>query len=373
MSERAAMKRRVRGLLHRKWVPPLGALALAWLPTLGAFALALALIIPSRSAAPSIFAQISNLFEQAQDPGLAIITLVYGFELDFAQLISMLPGLAVFAGIYLFVGMPVSVSASGYFLGFLRGKAVKAWEVFLCFSGRYPRYLGGMLYMLLWVVLWALAAFAMPIALYSAGVYLTAHVFGELLGAYQLWVFGGLIAFCVLWFVIFTLLFAGRLLAYSLTPVCISAQPRLPAYRAVRLSRKLMRGCKWRLIGQYASFVGYYVPTIIAGVLLLVMRYAGPRLALTEILRQSLRLLLWIIIGINQLVIVYVAPYMAACFRAFYIERKREALMDEEVTPDDFAPKQRADYRLEKPRQKKNRRKDSRAADAEGKMKDAER
>ena len=41
----------------------------------------------------------------------------------------------------------------------------------------------------------------------------------------------------------------------------------------------------------------------------------------------------------NQLVWVYVGPYRGACRRAFYIERKREALMDEDVNPDDFGKK----------------------------------
>ena len=39
------------------------------------------------------------------------------------------------------------------------------------------------------------------------------------------------------------------------------------------------------------------------------------------------------------LVFVWVGPYLAACRRAFYIERKREALMDEDVIPDDFGRK----------------------------------
>ena len=39
------------------------------------------------------------------------------------------------------------------------------------------------------------------------------------------------------------------------------------------------------------------------------------------------------------LVFIWVGPYLAACRRAFYIERKREALMDEDVIPDDFGRK----------------------------------
>ena len=340
------MKRRVRGLLHHKWLRPLGAVVLASLPTLLTLALVVWLTLSSASGSPSLYAQIAGFVEQ-KGSAMTITGLKTGaITLDYAWLISVLPGLAVLVGVYVFVSMPVSVSTSGYFLGFLRGKARKEWEVFSCFSGRYPRALGGMLYRLLWAVLWALAAFAVPLGIYIGGEYLTAVVFAERLGGYQLWVTGGLIAFCVLWLVIFTLLFINRLLAYSLTPVCISAQPRLPAYRAVRLSRKLMRGCKWRLISQTLSFLTYYIPTLLAGALLIAMRYVESLLALSDLMEKALRVTLLAAIGVNQLVIVYTAPYMAACFRAFYIERKREALMDEEVTPDDFAPKQRAEYRV---------------------------
>ena len=54
---------------------------------------------------------------------------------------------------------------------------------------------------------------------------------------------------------------------------------------------------------------------------------------------QILRFALLGVVAANQLVWVYVGPYRGACRRAFYIERKREALMDEDVIPDDFGRK----------------------------------
>ncbi len=339
------MKRRVRGLLHRKWLGPLGALALAALPMLVVGALVTLLMPPLSDGLLSLKDQLLAVFSEGTDTLRSMVVLLFSFQFDFTEIVAAMPGQAILFAVFLFVSLPVSVSVSGFFLSFLRGKKPSPLEVFSCFSGRYPRALGGMLYMLLWTLLWALMAFVAPLAIYNGGIKII-EIFAEQLAMYQMYIYGGLIGLSLIWFVVFTMLFINRMLAYVLTPVCIAAQPRLPAFRAVRLSRKLMRGCKWRLIGLCLSFLNYYLPAIIAGVLLVVMRYLGSVLSLTEILQQSIRLFLWIVIFANQLVLVYVAPYMAACFRAFFIERKREALMDEEVTPDDFAPKMKKDYHV---------------------------
>lgn len=339
------MKRRVRGLLHRRWLRPLCAVLLAALPLLITGALVYLLLGSLGEGTVSLIAQISALFEKAQDPGLAFLTLMYGNALNFSHLFSILPGAAIFLGVYLFIGMPVSVSASGYFLGLLRGKNPPVLQVFSCFSNRYPRALGGMLYMALWILIWMLAAFVMPVLILIGGQFLI-EAYIEQLGLNQVLVYGGLIGLCLVWLVSFTLVVINRVLAYAMTPVCIAAQPRLPAYRAVRLSRKLMRGCKWRLVSLYLSFANYFLPAIAAGLLLIALPHAAPLVSLSDILERSIRIFLWVVVCANQLVWPYLAPYMAASFRAFYIERKREALMDEEVTPEDFTPRQKVDYRV---------------------------
>jgi uncharacterized membrane protein len=323
------MKRRVRGLLRRVWVLPLLAMLLAVLPLLVVGVLIWLLMNPLGAL---LEGDILGLLLGLLEAHSAYATM----GVDFAPLIAALPGLAIFIGVILFVCLPISVSVSGYFLGLLRGKKPSPLSVYGCFSVRYPRMLGGMLYKAFWVFLWLLAAVGIPPALYVGGVELTA-VFAEQLGSYQFWAYVALIAVCLLWLAAFTLVLINRLLAYALTATCIAAQPRLRAHRAIRLSRKLMRGHKWRLVALYLSFLVYYIPSLVAVGLLIALPYAAQWLSLTAILQQSLGLFLWILIGANQLVTIYVAPYAAACMRAFYIERKREALMDEEVTPDDFA------------------------------------
>jgi uncharacterized membrane protein len=330
MSERAAMKRRVRGLLHGVWFMPLLAMVLAALPLAVVGTLIWLLMNP-----------LGALLE------VDVVDLLFGLvgslsasvSLDltvFSPLMAMLPALSIFIGVCLFVCLPISASVSGYFLGLLRGKKPSPLSVFGCFSARYPRMLGGMLYKALWVFLWLLAAVGIPSALSMGAVWLTV-LFAEQLSAFSLYVGSALMILFLLLLVVFALVLINRLLAYALTGTCLAAQPRLRAHRAIRLSRKLMRGCKWRLVALYLSFLVYYIPSLVAAGLLIALPYAGEWLSLTAILQQSLGLFLWIAIGANQLITIYVAPYAAACMRAFYIERKREALMDEEVTPDDFA------------------------------------
>ncbi len=343
MSERAAMKRRVRGLLRRNWLPPLAALLLAALPLVAACVIAFFMLRAIDPALPSVPAQIGALLGLGGEtsPGMeAILASVMLLMTQFTNLINlsrpiaMIPALAVFLGVYLFIWLPVSVSVSGYFNGFLRGRGPKPFAVYSCFSGEYPRALGGMLYMALWAFLWMAAALAGPVLLYTVGV----KAIEAWLGLFnQVYALGVLVVVCAVWFVVFTLLSVNRMLAYSLTSVCVASQPRLPARRAVRLSRKLMRGNKWRMIRLIISCgVTYFLPAILAIILLFALPMAVTPLQIASTTQWYIRLALWVVVGLNAPLLLYVAPYTVACYHAFYIERKREALLDAEVTQEDF-------------------------------------
>lgn len=329
------MKERVRGLLRRNWVQPLCALLLAVLPVIVVSALLIWLLRPNGTELAGGMSQIVWTFD---DPMTILVQLLALFSdpmLLISPMLGWVPLVAILLGMHVFFTLPVLVSLAGYYLAFLRGKKPRVTDVYGSFSGRYPRALGSMAYMLLWQCLWFIGAFAVPTALIFGVVPLVSVLGIEL--SLQIYIFIGAIVLGLLWYVVFFFVFINRMLAYSLTPVCVAAQPRLPARRAVRLSRKLMRGCKWRLIGLLLSFLNYFIPAIVALVLLLGLGLFGERLGMTAILQQSVRTFLWVLVGANQLIWAYVGPYMTASFHAFYIERKREALMDEEMTREDFA------------------------------------
>lgn len=349
LSDRAVMKRRVRGLLHKKWLGPLCVLILAGVPMAVALYIATFIMQPFWSGVISVSDQISLLFTSMGDTRTALYMLTLGGHvLDYSMLIASLPAVLVLVLVYLFIGLPMSVSVSTYFLSYLRGKEPKIKEAFTCFSNKYPRMLGGMLYMQFWLVLWGFMGLGAPFLLYK-GLFAVIEYFAEALRFYQIHLVIALAVLCVVWFFVFTFGFINRIVAYSQSAVCIAAQPRLPAWHAVRISRKLMRGNKWQFISLHVSFIGFYVPAIVAAVLLLLLPVVEPLLGISEFVLSALRIAFLAIMGINALVTLFVAPYLAACRCAFYIERKREALMDEEISQTDFAPTPKPRKAKEKP------------------------
>lgn len=334
MAERSSMKWRVRGLLRKNRVKPLFALILAGLPMLIVAAVTLFLMDSPLWGIRSLFEQVRALFVN-NDLQTAALLLLYGGLLDYSPLVASIPACAVFVAVYLFIGMPISVSTSEFLLSFLRGKDAKASSVYGCFSGRYPRNLGGMLYKQFWLLLWGVAAVALPILLGIAGNFLVETYTVQL--NLKIYFFVGVVALSVVLFFILLILWINRLLAYHLTAICLAAQPRLSPSRAVRLSRKLMRGQKGRLLGLYLSFLNYYIPAILCEAALPLLPNFAALFELDDGLVSVIRMGLLLVICLNLLVTLYVGPYCSLSVRAFYIERKREALLDEELTPEDFA------------------------------------
>lgn len=327
------MKRRVRMLMRRHWLSPMCALLLAVVPIL-LISLLNGWFFAPKETEPSVLSGFSWSFS---DPMSIIAQLLMLFSdpmLLLQPVLGWLPMVGLQVGLSILIILPILVGISAYFLAFLRGKQPAPTMVFSSFSARYPRALGGMAYMMLWLLIWFVVCFAVPSVLLFGSVPFVSNLGIEL--NTQIYIFLGVVIVCAIWYVAFFFVFLNRLLAYALVPTCLAAQPRLPAHRAVRLSRKLMQGFKWRLIGLFFSFIVYFIPSILCGLGLWFLSAYGLSFGISETLLPTIRTVLWVIILANQLLWLYVGPYMAASFNAFYIERKREALMDDEVTPDDF-------------------------------------
>ena len=341
MSERSAMKRRVRGVLRRRWFGPLAATALALVPCAAAGALFALLVWPKISGSQVIDLSAMGLMGGSAMDTLVMIAATLGGGLVVNGKALASAGLAFLAplAVFLFAALPMQVSLSGYFIALLRGKKPSPLEVLSCFGERYPRYLGGMLLRAAWMTLWIAAAYAFPCALYFEAQPLVPRVAQalKLINSWYVWM--GLLGLCVAWMIVFTFVLINRALAYGFTAVCLAAHPRLPANRAPRLSRRIMRGCKWRVIGLDLSFLTWFLPAIASLLALGALYFAAPAVGFPPESARYVRLALLGVAAANQLAWVYVGPYRGACRRAFYIERKREALMDEDVNPDDFGKK----------------------------------
>lgn len=327
MSEFAAMKRRVRGVLRKNRLEPLLASALALVPCAAAAVLFLLLVWPRVSGSQVVDLSALRLTGTSLINSLLMAAAMLGGGLDVnwqALGGAALAGLVPFA-VWAFAALPMRVAVSGYYMALLRGKKTSPLDVFSCFGERYTRYLCGMLFNALWLCLWAAAAVVLPVVMYVAAQPVIPKITEalHLINSWYVWL--GVLGLCALWFVVFTVVFVNRAVAYSFTPLCLAAHPRLPARRAPRLSRMLARGCKRHVVSLFLTFALAFVPAVACAA---VSAFIGAP--------DVRRILLLAAAVLAAAALAWAGPYYAACRRAFYIERKREALWDNDVTPDDF-------------------------------------
>lgn len=323
MSSNEDLRARVRDLLRRAWGRPLLALFLCGLPLIVMHAAVHVLLRPIQLSAEvfrtEIFAELSS-----QELAMELLVILSGGALpDLSGLVAVVPGLAVLLVVFLFVLEPILVSRSTYFLRLLRGRRPSPTEVYGAFGSGYGRALGGMAYRALWSFLWLLVAVGIPSGLYGTGITLI-NAFPEAVSSQLLTLLSALMIVFVVSAAVMACVWINRMLAYCMTPCVLSTQRNLPARQALRASRKLMSGQKWRMLGLWLSYLYYFIPAMVAAAVLLLLPWAGSLLGLSEILTVSIRRFSWILIGANQLILIYVLPLVYSSFYAYYLERKRE-------------------------------------------------
>ena len=221
MSERSAMKRRVRGVLRRRWLGPLAATALALVPCAVAGLLFALLVRPKIAGGQVIDLSAMGLMGGSAMDTLVMIAATLGGGLVVNGRALASAGLAFLAplAVFLFAALPMQVSLSGYFIALLRGKKPSPLEVLSCFGERYPRYLGGMLLRAAWMTLWIAAAYVFPCVLYFEAQPLVPRIAQalNLINSWYVWM--GLLGLCVAWMIVFTFVLINRALAYGFTAV----------------------------------------------------------------------------------------------------------------------------------------------------------
>ena len=323
MSSNEDLRARVRDLLRRAWGRPLLALLLCGLPLIVAHAAVHLFLRPVQLLVEVFRTEIFGTLSTKELAMELLVILSGGALPDLSGLMAVVPGLAVLAVVVLFVLEPMLVSRSAYFLRLLRGRRPSPTEVYGVFGAGYGRALGGTAYRALWSFLWLLVAVGIPTGLYATGITLI-NAFPEAVSSQLLTLVSGLMVVFLVSLGVMACVWINRMLAYCMVPCVLATQQNLPARRALRASRKLMRGQKWRVLGLALSYLYYFIPAMVATAVLLALPWAGSILGFSEILNVSLRRFSWILIGANQLILVYVLPLAYGSFHAYYLERKRE-------------------------------------------------
>ena len=191
-----------------------------------------------------------------------------------------------------FTILPLAVGMYGVFIKVYRHEATHATEIFHGFSDRYLHNVGGMMWVVLWVTIWALISIPLP----ALGVL----VF-RALGRSAL---GWLIPLMIITH--FALLIPAiiKSLSYSMVPYLLADAPDMKVREAMKLSMRMTKGHKGALVVLYLSFIGWY-------------------------------LLSPFTLGI--LALVYVNPYLYTSLAGFYSGLKLNAIETGIVAFDSFA------------------------------------
>ena len=143
--------------------------------------------------------------------------------------------------------------------------------------------------------------------------------------------------FVMLWTLL--LIIPGIIASYSyqMTPFILCENPDMKARDAIRESKQMMKGNKWRLFCLYFSFLGWYLIPLI--VVLIAMATIAFMIFFVEVPLTTIALGISLI-GLYSLLILYLLaasfvlnPYIAASVAAFYreISKKDEVPVQEEV------------------------------------------
>jgi len=323
------IRARVRDLLRRAWGRPLMALLLGLLLLLAIHVPVHWFLTPFQTLWRAARQSVLAFHEQYGSDVMFSLGLVStGVMPDFSELpaafLKALPWLGLLLVAWLFVFQPLRVNRAGYFLHVLYGRKPSPIELFSV--RQYARAVGGMALQALWITIWGLLALAAPIALVLGGNGLIVYYSGlqDVMNLQFMVVLqSGLAIGSVVWLIVFNLFWLNRCLAYCLTPCVLASQKNLPARRALRASRRLMRGRKIRMLGMGLSFLYYYLPCLAALILLPLVPPLAEVFGFTQFLTQSITRFLLIVIALNQLLTLYVAPIAYASFYALYLEIKR--------------------------------------------------
>jgi len=229
------------------------------------------------------------------------------------SLILFALGAFSYGAVSLIITGPLSIGACFFFINiFVGNPSVNVGTMFEKGFENFGRKLGGYLWMVLFLFLWGLLLFAFVIP--------------------------GVVMLII------------KKLEYSMCPYILSDCPNVRAQDALTLSKRMMKGRKWKLLVFFLSYIGWYllclVPPCIALVLLVshVGSWAFPAKAFLHTFSPWILasvagryLLFWLIAFAGQLLdIFYIGPWISSAKAGWYLELREECLRTGVITPSEL-------------------------------------
>lgn len=139
-----------------------------------------------------------------------------------------------------------------------------------------------------------------------------------------------------LWSILAAWLTLFKVISYSLSGVALSERPQMGVRKAVRASRRILRGNHFKMCMVALSYIGWY---LLAALAFALVGALGVGLNMLSMGQLGLIITLAVLFVVSVLVIYLLVPYRAGVQAMCYVQLKREALENGVVCKEDFRGK----------------------------------
>ncbi|MCR3759478.1 DUF975 family protein [Clostridium felsineum] len=182
-----------------------------------------------------------------------------------------------------YVGYPIQIIISGAlvlgfkscFLKVSREEKIKINDLFSGFKNFIPSLVLQVL-IIIFTFLWSLIAIVPAVSAFFIGVYYLVEGNVEILKGTD--PFKIIIILCVFYIAIILLLIPAMIAMYrySMSYYILADSPNIGGYEALRESKRMMEGNKWRLFCLHISFIGWWIlsftPSLIGGIVIAMLK-----------------------------------------------------------------------------------------------------
>lgn len=138
------------------------------------------------------------------------------------------------------------------------------------------------------------------------------------------------------WYVLDLWLMIFKCISYSMAPVALAERPQMGVRKALRASRRIVRGNHFALLVMELSFLGWYILATLAIGLVVALGVGMNALNMGQL---GLIITLGVLLVVALLIMYLLMPYRVGVHAMCYVMLKREALENGIVDKEDFRGK----------------------------------